>query len=213
MAYSYPKIIEIFKYCPVPLSVTSTKRWGNSDHHDFGNAVDFAAIYGTMSRARADRMMRDAARWWYQFSGRLLEEIHTTPFDDDNGFYVKNGSRVGPGFYGWATESAHLDHVHIAMSEYEATRLLNELRARYGPPGAKANYDANGFPVKTSTPPPQPTGTFHVVRSGDTLSGIARKYGTTVAKIMALNPYRRAPYWDGIQYASHIEPGWKIRVK
>ena len=35
---------------------------------------------------------------------------------------------------------------------------------------------------------PQPTTKTYTVKSGDTLSGIAKKYGTTVKKLQALNP-------------------------
>lgn len=202
MAYSYPTIIEIFKYCPVPLSVTSTKRNGNFDYHDFGQAVDFAAIYGTMPRLQADSMMRDAAKWWYQFSGRLLELIHTTPFSTDNGFYVKHGSRVGPGFYGWATESAHLDHVHVAISPVNANYLLTSLRNRYGSPGRKAIYRSNGtfyFPSSTTAP----TAKYHTVRAGDTLSGIAVKYAISMARLIRLN---------GIKDPNKIIVGQRLRV-
>lgn len=47
--------------------------------------------------------------------------------------------------------------------------------------------------------------TYYTVKSGDTLSGIAVKYGTTVNKIMSLNP--------SIKNANLIYAGQKIRVK
>lgn len=46
--------------------------------------------------------------------------------------------------------------------------------------------------------------TYYTVKSGDTLSGIAAKYGTTVAKLQNLN---------GIKNANLIYAGQKIRVK
>lgn len=46
--------------------------------------------------------------------------------------------------------------------------------------------------------------TYYTVKSGDTLSGIASKYGTTVAKLQSLN---------GIKNANLIYVGQKIRVK
>ena len=45
---------------------------------------------------------------------------------------------------------------------------------------------------------------YHTVRSGDTLSGIAKKYGTTVKKLCQLN---------GIKETSVIRIGQKIRVR
>lgn len=44
------------------------------------------------------------------------------------------------------------------------------------------------------------------MKSGDTLSAIARKYGTTVAAIQKLNPTL-------IKNVNLIITGWKIRVK
>ena len=43
------------------------------------------------------------------------------------------------------------------------------------------------------------------VKRGDTLSGIAAKYGTTVAAIMVLNPIIKDP--------NKIQVGWKLRIK
>ena len=45
---------------------------------------------------------------------------------------------------------------------------------------------------------------YYTVKSGDTLSGIAKKYGTTYQKIAQLN---------GISNPNRIYPGQKIRVK
>jgi len=53
-----------------------------------------------------------------------------------------------------------------------------------------------------SKPTPKDT---HTVAKGDTLWGIARKYKTTVAKLMRLNP--------GIRNADLIFPGQKIRLR
>jgi nucleoid-associated protein YgaU len=50
------------------------------------------------------------------------------------------------------------------------------------------------------------TQVWHKVRPGDTLSGLARAYGTTVQAIAALNP-------SLITDVDHIEVGWNIRVK
>jgi lysozyme len=47
---------------------------------------------------------------------------------------------------------------------------------------------------------------YYTVKSGDTLSGIARKYGTTVSAIQKLNPTL-------IKNVNLILTGWKIRVK
>lgn len=47
---------------------------------------------------------------------------------------------------------------------------------------------------------------YHTVKSGETLSGIARKYGTTVSTIQKLNS-------SLIKNVNLIQAGWKIRVR
>lgn len=118
---SWPTIVEIMKASPYKdMQVTSTQRSGNSDYHDFGMAVDFARPMDSAGRAR----MRDFAQWLYRYSEWFIELIHTTPFTTDNGFYVKNGVRRSPGYYGAATEKAHDNHIHVAMSSRGARELL-----------------------------------------------------------------------------------------
>jgi len=51
-----------------------------------------------------------------------------------------------------------------------------------------------------------PAVVYYTVRSGDTLSGIAKKYGTSVSAIQKLNPTL-------IKNVNLILAGWKIRVK
>ena len=46
---------------------------------------------------------------------------------------------------------------------------------------------------------------YHTIRSGDTLSGIAVRYGTTVSKICSLN--------SGLKPTTILSIGRKIRVK
>lgn len=68
--------------------------------------------------ANSAKKMRDIARWLYDnFADLTVELIHTTPFPDDDGFYVKNQVRYpGGAIYGKATRKAHRDHVHWATS-------------------------------------------------------------------------------------------------
>ncbi|HET9417590.1 MAG TPA: polysaccharide deacetylase family protein [Candidatus Limnocylindria bacterium] len=61
----------------------------------------------------------------------------------------------------------------------------------------------------TATPAETPTGTVHVVRAGDTLSAIARAYGTTVEQLQAWNQGR---YPSLATNPSVIEPGWELIV-
>ena len=55
-----------------------------------------------------------------------------------------------------------------------------------------------------ATPAPRPQPTVHVVQRGETLSAIARRYGTTVRSLMALNR---------ISNAGLIRPGQRLTVR
>ena len=63
-------------------------------------------------------------------------------------------------------------------------------------------------PAKTSAvaPPPPSDGSavYHTIVSGDTLYGLARRYGTTVSNLCALN---------GITVKTTLRPGKKLRVQ
>lgn len=65
-------------------------------------------------------------------------------------------------------------------------------------PASNASTTQSG--TKSSSP------TYHTIARGDTMSGIARKYGTTVSKICALNNMTT-------QQADKISAGKKLRVK
>ena len=54
---------------------------------------------------------------------------------------------------------------------------------------AYTDFKFNSKPNKPTTPEPIKKGDYHKVVAGDTLSGIAKKYGTTVSKLMEINPH------------------------
>ena len=55
----------------------------------------------------------------------------------------------------------------------------------------------------TGNPPAQSTETIYIVKPGDTLSGIAVKFNTTVSRLAEAN---------GISNPDHIEAGWKLKI-
>lgn len=57
----------------------------------------------------------------------------------------------------------------------------------------------------TPPPPPAPTVTYYVVRAGDTLYAIARRFATTISAILRLNPQIADP--------NLIYPNQRIRVR
>ena len=66
-----------------------------------------------------------------------------------------------------------------------------------------ASSTATAAPKSAPTPAPAATTTDYSVRSGDTLSGIAKRHGTTARAIAGLN---------GISLSAHIHPGQKLRI-
>jgi len=74
--------------------------------------------------------MRDVAKWLYNnFAADTVELIHTTPFNDDNGFYVWHQRKYpgGGGIYDPGTMNDHRNHVHFATSKALANKILARL--------------------------------------------------------------------------------------
>ncbi len=122
---SYPRKGEI--------TITSAYRPGTSDHHgglSYGGSPTAAIdIGGGGLNPVGSRRMRDVAKWLYDnFAGDTVELIHTTPYNDDDGFYVKNQKKYpGGGIYGPETRAQHRDHVHFATSKALAGKILSRL--------------------------------------------------------------------------------------
>ena len=70
----------------------------------------------------------------------------------------------------------------------------------------KSRLTAAGYALLGANKSSAPAAVYYTVRSGDTLSGIAKKYGTSVSAIQKLNPTL-------IKNVNLILAGWKIRVK
>ena len=133
LASHYPKAHEMYvtsgmdgDHGPRP---NGSHHYGLSFNGSSTAAIDFGA-YDKVSKAEGDRRMRDLARWFENVmpaTVNIVELIHTTPFADDNGFYVKNCQRIAS--FGSDTDKAHLDHVHLAMSQAQVTAALARVKA------------------------------------------------------------------------------------
>ncbi|WP_222106325.1 LysM peptidoglycan-binding domain-containing protein [Catellatospora sichuanensis] len=142
------------------------------------------------------RMGRDLAKWIEdEFGDLCVELIHTTPFADDDGFYVKNGKPIAS--YGAATDAAHADHVHLAMSAAQVAKALARLAKKAGgaAPGPARKRAPRKAAKRAATPKKAatskkslPPAAYHTVRAGDTLTAIAGRYQTTVPALVKLNP-------------------------
>lgn len=122
---------------------------GTSSHH-YGltyNGSPTAAldVVGNPSTggldAESQRRMRDFAKWCYDnFPDLIVELIHTTPYPDDDGFYIQNGTKYpGGGPYGnpgdpGSTAGQHNNHVHLAMSDATVTEAIARMSPQAPPP-------------------------------------------------------------------------------
>lgn len=150
-------------------------------------AIDFGAI--DHSNGKGDVRMRDLARWFEDVipgAARIVELIHTTPFADDNGFYVKFGQRIAT--FGAQTDADHLNHVHLALSLAQVTATLARVTGK-----------------KSPVPPAPSSVVMHIAVGGDTLTAIAGEFNTTVPAILKLNPSIKDP--------NVIRVGDRIRVR
>lgn len=96
------------------------------DFHVGHQAADFARPMNSLGNIA----MKNCALFWYEYSPYLLELIHTTPYADDNGMYVKYGDRVPPSYYGDEV-GFHLNHVHVAATRAKAKALFDYLQKKY----------------------------------------------------------------------------------
>lgn len=140
----YPKRGELYITSGYRPTETGSNHSGLTYNNSPTAAVDVGARdYGV---AEGDRRMRDLARWLEQFTPLIVELIHTTPYADDNGFYVKNGRRYEG--YSEQTKADHLDHVHFALSEAQARQILAQLTPPPAPPPSEPfliGWDASDF--------------------------------------------------------------------
>ncbi|QVI18775.1 hypothetical protein KHQ06_19790 [Nocardia tengchongensis] len=97
-----------------------------------------------------DVKMRDFAKWMYDnYSNYTVELIHSTPFADDDGFYVKNQQQFpGGGPYGGPAAIGHYDHTHWATSADLMTQL-EQLAGGSAP--ARVHPEITGSPVAAVT--------------------------------------------------------------
>lgn len=112
----YPKAGEVY------ITSAMDGDHGGSSHHyglTYEGSRTAAIDIGAGGQGAGSAKMRDIARWLYEnFADYTVELIHTSPFSDDDGFYVKNRVRYpGGGVYGQETVNAHRDHVHWATSD------------------------------------------------------------------------------------------------
>jgi GH25 family lysozyme M1 (1,4-beta-N-acetylmuramidase)/LysM repeat protein len=152
-----------------------------------------------------------AAMYQYTSSGRLSGyggNLDLDVFYGDRAAWAKYAAKAGT-----KPEATPAPAQPAAPAKKSVATLADEVIAGKWGTGqdrknrlAKAGYDYNAVQkaVNAKLITKKPAATYYTVRRGDTLSGIARKYGTTVAAIQKLS---------GIKNPNKIYAGQKIRVK
>jgi len=104
-------------------------------HHggpSYGGSPTAAIDIGGGVNATGSRNMRDVAKWLYDhFAADTVELIHTTPFNTDRGFYVKNQRKYpGGGPYAGATAAQHRHDDEITGREDRPRDARRAVRRR-----------------------------------------------------------------------------------
>lgn len=145
------------------------------------------------------------SRQYYQQQGRLFN----TPQPGDQVFFQQKGEITHTGIV--ETVSGNSITTIEGNSSDQVTRRSYSLSDSYVKDFGRPKYDAdNGSAAVTATQPTTATQnttvtgeTVYTVKSGDTLSGIALKYGTTYQALAAYN---------GISDPNKINVGQKIKI-
>jgi GH25 family lysozyme M1 (1,4-beta-N-acetylmuramidase)/LysM repeat protein len=152
-----------------------------------------------------------AAMYQYTSSGRLSGyggNLDLDVFYGDRAAWAKYAAKAGT-----KPAATPAPAKPVAPAKKSVATLADEVIAGQWGTGqdrknrlTKAGYDYNTVQkaVNAKLITKKPAATYYTVRRGDTLSGIARKYGTTVAAIQRLS---------GIKNPNKIYAGQKIRVK
>jgi GH25 family lysozyme M1 (1,4-beta-N-acetylmuramidase) len=149
--------------------------------------------------------------WQYSSSGKVNGISGNVDLDI---FYLDYPSIIKAcGFNGYAKQGSTTQPTTPVQPHKTVDELAKEVLAgRWGNGDDRKNrittagYDYAAVQAKVNELLGASQATYYTVRSGDTLSAIARKYGTTVTAIQKLNP-------SLIRNVNQIRVGWKIRVK
>ena len=129
-------LLQILNHYPRRGELAITDGYRNANDHHGG------LMYGGSPTAALDIVaagparMRDIAKWLYNhFAGDIVELIHTTPFNTDQGFYVDNQKKYpGGGIFSAELRRQHRNHVHFACSKKLALKILARLRGKRAAP-------------------------------------------------------------------------------
>lgn len=148
--------------------------------------------------------------WQYSSSGRISGINGNVDLDisyQDYPSIIKSG-----GFNGYAKQGSAQETTPVQPHKTIDELAREVLAGKWGNGEERksrittAGYDYAAVQAKVNELLGASAATCYTVRSGDTLSAIARKYGTSVTAIQKLNSAL-------IRNVNQIQVGWKIRVK
>lgn len=149
--------------------------------------------------------------WQYSSSGKVNGINGNVDMDisyQDYPAIIKNG-----GFNGFTKQGGNTQQPAPVQPHKSVDELAREVLAgRWGNGDDRKNrittagYDYAAVQAKVNEMLGANQAVYYTVKSGDTLSAIAVKYGTSVSAIQRLNP-------SVIRNVNLIQVGWKIRVK
>jgi lysozyme len=152
--------------------------------------------------------------WQYSSSG--TGERHQRQVDMDISYQDYPSIIKSGGFNGFAKQQAPAPTPAPAPARKSVDEIAHEVLSGSWGNGddrknrlAAAGYSYDAVQARVNElmgAHSQPQVIYYTVRSGDTLSAIARKYGTSVGTIQKLNPTL-------IRNVNLIQVGWKIRVE
>lgn len=130
--------------------------------------------------------------------GEWNESDSRTPSKGDIIFYDWDDSGRGDDT-GWPD--------HVGIVEKVEGRTITVIEGNHNSSVSRRIITVNSRYIRGyAIPKYKAASTYYTVIRGDTLSAIAKKYGTTVSAIMALNKGK-------IKNADYIETGWRIRIR
>lgn len=179
--------------------------WKSGRH----GGIDYRAPIGTPITAIADGTLIYAGRgagWGASYGIHLIIQhgdlrfvyAHLSSFDPNliRNKEIKSGQQIG---LSGATGNCHGPHLHL-----EARKAPFRYDVDAVDPGPSVAGSPTVAPAAPPAPvPAAPSATVHTVSKGQTLSGIAKKYGTTVEALAIKN---------GIKDPSKISIGQKITI-
>lgn len=150
-------------------------------------------------------------------SGSITQRFDWSPVVKENyGLWVAEWGSASPEVGKWpfwalwqTSDNGHIAGISGNVDTDDFNGVLSQLQKYF------ANIDSVTPPIVTPRPPvakpkptPRPVPGYYTVRSGDTLSSIAKRYGTSVTELEHLNPHAGHPAGD----FNTIWPGDRLLV-